>query len=73
VFQGTINFGTRGPRTFVREHFVSGRPVIPPDRRRGDVTSLNEPFPYDVSMVKDSGQNTVKYLDSVFDHEFYTW
>ena len=30
VSPGTINFGTRGPRTFVRGHIVSGRPVTPP-------------------------------------------
>ena len=29
VSQGTINLGTRGPRTFVRGHNVSGRPVTP--------------------------------------------
>jgi len=28
--QGTINLGTRGPRTFVVGHIVSGRPVTPP-------------------------------------------
>ena len=30
VSQGTINGGTRGPRTFVRGHLISGRPVTPP-------------------------------------------
>jgi len=28
--QGTINLGTRGPRTFVRGHIVLGRPFTPP-------------------------------------------
>jgi len=36
VSQGTINLGTRGPRRFVQEHIVSGRPVTPPvDSREG--------------------------------------
>jgi len=30
VLQGTINLGTRVPRTFVRGHIVLGRPVNPP-------------------------------------------
>jgi len=30
VSQVTINLGTRGPRTFVRGHIVSGCPVTPP-------------------------------------------
>jgi len=30
VSQGTINLGTRGPKTFVRGHIVSGRPVTQP-------------------------------------------
>jgi len=30
VSQGTINLGTRCPRTFVRGHSVWGRPVTPP-------------------------------------------
>ena len=30
MLQGTINLGTRGPRTFVRGHIVLGRPVTPP-------------------------------------------
>jgi len=30
VFQGTISLGTRGLRTLVRIHIVSGRPVTPP-------------------------------------------
>jgi len=29
VSQETINLGTRGPRTFVQGHIVSGRPVTP--------------------------------------------
>jgi len=32
VWQGTINFGTGGPRTFVKGHIVKGRPVTPPIR-----------------------------------------
>ena len=28
--KGTINLGTRGSRTFVQGHIVSGRPVTPP-------------------------------------------
>jgi len=34
VSPGTINLGTRGPRTFVRVHIVSGRPVTPPFHRQ---------------------------------------
>jgi len=34
VSQGTINLGTRGPRTFVRGHIVSGRAVTPPGIHR---------------------------------------
>jgi hypothetical protein len=30
VSQGTIDLGTRGPRTFVQGHIVSGRPFTPP-------------------------------------------
>jgi len=30
VSQGTINLGTRGPRTFVQGHIVTGRPFTPP-------------------------------------------
>jgi len=38
ISQGTINLGTRGPRTFGRGHIVSGRLVIPPEIGAGAVT-----------------------------------